>query len=492
MLSDKPSSKRQKACQRCEIDAANGSTAVYATNVVQVVNGGVTTATEVVTFVPEAPEVREYDADGNLTRDGRWVYTWTAENRLRKMETRDDLPAGVPNLTLEFKYDHLGRRIQKVVKVDDTTVLDRRYAWMGRQLLWEVNSAGSVVKGYEWGPDLSQTMEGAGTVGGLLRVTDHGGAWESWLAFPCYDGNGNVMGLAGYATGNILAQYEYDPYGRLIRITGDPALAAANPFRFSTKFQDEETGLSEYGYRYYDPESGRWLNRDPIGESGGNNLYGFARNDAIGRIDALGLSSLRNTMLWYFIKASHLYWGFPYPSPRPPTFRAIDKEGEIMSDPYVRQSHQAFYEKKARDVCKTPEGRAGGWVRLGFKDVNLSDANGEKSIRFSNDRDPFSVAWFLGSAYDVRVSGTLVAKCHKKGFKVRGVAARGVWKDELDALPFKIFAQNGEKSIEDETDNKVAIILEGLWDILGDKILLTEYKIHIHYDASLPGFTVKR
>jgi hypothetical protein len=113
------------------------------------------------------------------------------------METWDDLPAGVPNLTLEFKYDHLGRRIQKVAKVDDTTVLDRRYAWMGRQLKWEVNSAGSVVKSYEWGPDLSQTMEGAGTVGGLLRVTDHGGAWESWLAFPCYDGNGNVMGLAG-------------------------------------------------------------------------------------------------------------------------------------------------------------------------------------------------------------------------------------------------------------------------------------------------------
>jgi RHS repeat-associated protein len=282
--------ERRDSWFRREIDAANGSTAVYATNVVQVVNGGVTTATEVVTFVPEAPEVREYDADGNLTRDGRWVYTWTAENRLRKMETRDDLPAGVPNLTLEFKYDHLGRRIQKVVKVDDTTVLDRRYAWMGRQLKWEVNSAGSVVKSYEWGPDLSQTMEGAGTVGGLLRVTDHGGAWESWLAFPCYDGNGNVMGLAGYATGNILAKYEYDPYGRLIRITGDPALAAANPFRFSTKFQDEETGLSEYGYRYYDPESGRWLNRDPIGVKGGPNLYSFSGNSLVQNIDFLGLT----------------------------------------------------------------------------------------------------------------------------------------------------------------------------------------------------------
>ncbi|MBB5354042.1 RHS repeat-associated protein, partial [Haloferula luteola] len=57
---------------------------------------------------------------------------------------------------------------------------------------------------------------------------------------------------------------------------------------FSTKYQDEETGLYYYGYRYYDPVTGRWPSRDPIGERGGVNLYGFVENDSVGRIDVLG------------------------------------------------------------------------------------------------------------------------------------------------------------------------------------------------------------
>jgi RHS repeat-associated protein len=284
---------RRDSWFRREINAANGSSAVYATNWVQVVNGGVTTTAQVVSFIPEEPEEREYDADGNLTRDGRWVYTWTAENRLRKMETRDDLPADVPDLTLEFKYDYLGRRIQKVVKVGGTTTLDRRYVWQGWRMIEEVNSAGAVQVGYEWGPDLSQTLEGAGTVGGLLRITDvsGGGAWESWMSFPCYDANGNVMGLVGYATGNILCQYEYDPYGRLLRTTGNASLAASNPFLFSTKFLDRETGLSYYGYRYYDAGLGRWVSRDPIEEEGGVHLYAFNDGDPVNQYDVLGLKS---------------------------------------------------------------------------------------------------------------------------------------------------------------------------------------------------------
>ena len=47
--------------------------------------------------------------------------------------------------------------------------------------------------------------------------------------------------------------------------------------------------LCYYGYRYYDPETGRWPSRDPIQERGGVNLYGYVGNDGIGRIDVLGL-----------------------------------------------------------------------------------------------------------------------------------------------------------------------------------------------------------
>jgi RHS repeat-associated protein len=280
---------RRDSWFRRELNAANASAAVYATNVVTLVSGGVTNSTNVVSFIAKDPEAPEYDDDGNLTKDGRWVYTWTAENRLRKMETRNDLPAGVPNLTMEFKYDYLGRRVQKLVKENGTTTLDRRYMWDGWKMVMELDSSGTVKKGYEWGPDLSHTFEGAGTIGGLLRVTDSGGGWESWMSFPCYDGNGNVMGLIGYATGNILAKYEYDPYGKLIRTQGDATLAESNPFLFSTKFLDRESGLSYYGYRYYDADLGRWVNRDPIGVKGGLNLQAWRGNNIVNSTDLLGL-----------------------------------------------------------------------------------------------------------------------------------------------------------------------------------------------------------
>jgi len=61
--------------------------------------------------------------------------------------------------------------------------------------------------------------------------------------------------------------------------------------RFSSKYQDEESDLLYYGYRYYNTRAGRWLSRDPIAEQGGLNLYGFVRSDAVNRADTLGLFS---------------------------------------------------------------------------------------------------------------------------------------------------------------------------------------------------------
>ena len=59
--------------------------------------------------------------------------------------------------------------------------------------------------------------------------------------------------------------------------------------RFSTKYADDETGLYYYGYRFHSPELGRWVNRDPIEEQGGANVYGFVGNDGVNRIDMFGL-----------------------------------------------------------------------------------------------------------------------------------------------------------------------------------------------------------
>ncbi|QOJ13653.1 MAG: RHS repeat-associated core domain-containing protein [Planctomycetia bacterium] len=82
-------------------------------------------------------------------------------------------------------------------------------------------------------------------------------------------------------------RYEYDPYGNTISKSG--SCADTNPFRFSTKFLDPETGLYYYGYRYYSPRLGRWINRDPIEEDGGINLNAFCENDPTSTVDPLGL-----------------------------------------------------------------------------------------------------------------------------------------------------------------------------------------------------------
>jgi RHS repeat-associated protein len=78
------------------------------------------------------------------------------------------------------------------------------------------------------------------------------------------------------------------PFGEVIRATGP--MAKANPFRFSTKYQDDETDLLYYDYRYYNASTGRWLSRDPIGEPGGVNLCCMVGNNPVTRFDAQGLT----------------------------------------------------------------------------------------------------------------------------------------------------------------------------------------------------------
>jgi len=63
-----------------------------------------------------------------------------------------------------------------------------------------------------------------------------------------------------------LANYDYGPFGEVVRTTGP--MAKTNPIRFSTKYQDDESDLLYYGYRYYKPSTGTWVSRDPLGERG--------------------------------------------------------------------------------------------------------------------------------------------------------------------------------------------------------------------------------
>jgi RHS repeat-associated protein len=146
---------------------------------------------------------------------------------------------------------------------------------------------------YTRGPDLSGTLEGAGGIGGLLARSEWNSVSSTWShAFYHSDGVGNVTALA-VPSGNDIAlagSYRYDPFGRLIGThTG---LAARNTQRFSSKDWHNPSGFYYFGYRFYDPATQRWLNRDPMGEEGGVNLYGYVGNNPINNVDPDGRAAL--------------------------------------------------------------------------------------------------------------------------------------------------------------------------------------------------------
>ncbi len=230
-----------------------------------------------------------YDPDGNLTNDSVNAYTWNGENRLIAVEP---LLSTNGSLKCEFFYDYQGRRISKDVYQRITNnwglITETKFLYDGWNLIHELITDNpeqiTTTKSYVWGLDLSQSLRGAGGVGGLLaQITDNGATVSCHYAMA--DANGNFTDYVS-TNGISVAHYEYNPYGGLIASSGSMADEFAS--RFSTKYFDAETGLSYYGFRYYSPETGRWLNRDPIGESGGLNLNGFFNNNAIDFFDKDG------------------------------------------------------------------------------------------------------------------------------------------------------------------------------------------------------------
>ncbi len=276
---------------RAELTVANSSSPVWfgVTNLAAL--GGSPDVTNEVTgnvFVPKTPEVFHYDLDGNLTNDGRFQYVWDGENRLVQVKTNTTVG---PQQFLKFEYDSKGRRIRKLVWSNAAgsggaaTDLKFVYDQWNAQAELDASNSNARVRTYLWGLDLSGSLQGAGGVGGLIAETCYGS--QTTNAFVAFDGNGNVMALVNGADDSTLAQYEYGPFGEPLKATG--LLAKINPFGFSTKYQDAETDLIYYGYRYYSPSTGRWHIRDRIAERGGVNLFSLANNSPIASIDAIGL-----------------------------------------------------------------------------------------------------------------------------------------------------------------------------------------------------------
>jgi RHS repeat-associated protein len=232
-----------------------------------------------------------YDANGNLTTslDG-YTYVYDDENRL--IEIRDD--ANCTHKT-DFTYDGLGRlrirdeydgSVDPIYGTCDWTFdSGTRYIYDAWRVIEERDSGNNPQVDYTRGLDLRGTLARAGGIGGLLARTDGNGS-----TFYHCDGVGNITMMLD-TNQAMVASYRYnDAYGYIVIQNG--TLATANTYRFSSKECITAWGIYCYGYRFYDPYMQRWINRDPLGEYRGINLYTYVANGPLIRIDFWGLQAI--------------------------------------------------------------------------------------------------------------------------------------------------------------------------------------------------------
>jgi len=218
--------------------------------------------------------VFSYDADGNMTRgltgDGMpFTAEYDAENRMISIQFTDK--SGTARRQ-EFSYGSDGfLGIRKDFEGGVLTA-EQRFIWDGGKMLQVRDGANSVERDYLWG------IAKAGGVGALLALIQEGQTYQ-YYSNP----RGDITAVLDSA-GATVAAYAYDPFGVPLAAAG----TLNQPMRFSTKAYDEGTGLYYYGYRFYSPQLGRWLSRDPLSETGSINLYSFSSNNPIARFDPVG------------------------------------------------------------------------------------------------------------------------------------------------------------------------------------------------------------
>jgi RHS repeat-associated protein len=198
-----------------------------------------------------------YDKTGNLTALRDAQYSWDAANRLNSVKKGEHESL--------FTYDGFGRVVRQVERDHGATVEDHAYLWCGTTRCLERDNT-------KPGAPISK------------RYFDQGVVANGEGFYYVVDRLGSVRQLTD-STGAVRAQYEYEPFGRRTKIAGD----IDSDIGFAGYVHHAASGLAMTLFRFYDPVQGRWLNRDPIAEVGGLNLYAYARNNPVGFIDLFGL-----------------------------------------------------------------------------------------------------------------------------------------------------------------------------------------------------------
>ncbi len=231
--------------------------------------------------VPASQRTFTYDANGNLLTDssGR-AFVWDAKNRLKRVT--------VGGKHYEWDYDYRDRRVREYewnVGGNKNSVPNKQFIWHGNEIVQERTgtsaTAGTIARNHYYG---------GFTIGATVSTA------EKYQTFTDHLGNvREVVASSGTspAIGTLITRYDYSPYQGPSKIYQHPGTNIEATFQtIGRYYHHEPSGLELALYRAYDPELGRWISEDPIGESDGPNLYALVRNAPTGALDLFGLAKI--------------------------------------------------------------------------------------------------------------------------------------------------------------------------------------------------------
>jgi RHS repeat-associated protein len=230
------------------------------------------TGTNKLTHIEGTPPIDfGYDAKANITTENARTYVYDLSNQLiRVLENT--------NQVAEYTYNGAGQRIKKVTQTE-TRIF--HYDLLGH-LIAETNQTGQMLAEYVYLGDQ------------LLSMIKPGEA-----VYYYYNDHLGTPQVLTDDTQSIAWKAVYTPFRQAVA----SIQTVDNPFRFPGQYYDQETGLHYNYFRYYNPQTGRYITPDPIGLEGGVNLFTYVENDPINLVDPLGLIVIlandpRNPKYW--------------------------------------------------------------------------------------------------------------------------------------------------------------------------------------------------
>jgi RHS repeat-associated protein len=215
--------------------------------------------------------VFSYDAAGNTTN----ITTGSSTQKLTWDEKYQLTSVTSATSSVSYSYDVLGRRAGRVAGTSA-----ERYVYNGNQVAADLDANGNLLRTYTWGPGIDN----------MLSMTVHGASVTNTY-YALKDQQNSVMAMVD-ASGNVVESYVYDAYGRtkIFDSNGSELTRSAvgNRYMWQGREFDATTGLYFFRARWYSPETGRWISKDPIGISGGLNIYAFCANNPVNFIDPVG------------------------------------------------------------------------------------------------------------------------------------------------------------------------------------------------------------